>query len=77
MTDHKLEVGIIVDLDIYRGSSAGDPKRDGSTWIDVGEETVSVPRCLPLGLVMSANVVDETDGRGKWRDVPRPRCSAI
>jgi len=56
---HDLEVGVIVNLYINRGSSPGGRERDRSCWADIGEETVPVPRCLPLELISSAIVSDE------------------
>lgn len=62
MTGHDLEVGVIVDLYIGWGSSPGSRERDGSCWADISEETVPVPRCLPLGLISSTIVSDEPKG---------------
>ena len=65
MASHDLEVGVIVDLDVDGGSIARGRERDRSTWTNIREETVSVPRCLPLRSTPSAIVVDEW--RGKQR----------
>jgi hypothetical protein len=48
MTDHNLEVGAIVDLDIDGRSVTGGLESDGSIWADIGKEAALVPRCLPL-----------------------------
>ena len=48
MTDHDLEIGVIVDLDINSCGSAGGRESDGSTRGDAGEEMAFVPRRLPL-----------------------------
>jgi hypothetical protein len=61
---HDLEVGVVVDLDIDRGSSPGGGERDRTPWANTSEEAVSVPRCLPLGLILSAIVSNEPQGRG-------------
>lgn len=62
---HDLEVGVIVNLDISRGRSAGGRERDRSLWANIREEAVSVPRCLPLGSISSVIAVDESEGRDK------------
>jgi len=48
MASHDLEVGVIVYLYVGRGSTARGRERDRSTRADIGEETISIPRCLPL-----------------------------
>jgi len=76
MASHDLEVSVIVDLDVDRGSISRGRKRNRSTWTDIGKEAVSVPRCLPLGFASSANVGDEAERRGRSCDIPHPRYSA-
>ena len=63
MAGHDLEVGVIVDLDIDRGSSPGGREHDRSRRANICEETVPVPRCLPLVLISSAIVSDEAQER--------------
>ena len=65
MAGHDLEVSVIVDLDIDRGSSPRGRERDRCIWANVGEEIISVPRCLPLGFVLSAIVSDEPQGEDR------------
>lgn len=53
MPGHDLKVGIIVDLDIGGSNSPGSLEIYGGVYADVGEEAALIPRCLPLGFIVS------------------------
>ena len=57
MTDHGLEIGAVIDLDISSSGSAGVRESDGSARGDAGKETAFVPRRLPLGIASLVNMV--------------------
>ena len=74
MAGHDLEVGTIVDLDIDRCSSPRGRERDRSLWANIGEETVSVPRCLPLALLYRQR---SCLANPKGSNIPHHRYSAM